>query len=217
MKINVQIEAHAFAGEALCDEYFDTGPQFALAGPDEMGPLSRWRNKTIVVDYIETSTVDEIRSKIEERIWEEPGKRARFFSFVADHERYFIIDPNASFVTLLSKYLDRKFTNQITVCFLVSYDAGGADPKNGPLRYYFHSHEGERHLPHVHVRDLNYEFEASISLTDGRVLAGKLPRKLEKMAKKQILANQKYYFDCWNTMTDGLRIDVDHHFGIIRY
>ena len=40
----------------------------------------------------------------------------------------------------------------------------------------------------VCVRTTDYEYEASISLENGEILAGELPQKLLKLAKKEIMS-----------------------------
>ena len=49
------------------------------------------------------------------------------------------------------------------------------------------------------------------------IIAGELPSKYAKMAKKKILSDQEYFYNCWNTMTDGLQVDINHHYGYIKY
>ena len=82
----------------------------------------------------------------------------------------------------------------------------------------FISHEsGSHNKPHVHVRDTQYRYNASVSLDDGEVIVGNLPKKLAKLAKKKVLSDQEFFYNCWNTMTDGLKVDINHHYKIIGY
>ena len=67
------------------------------------------------------------------------------------------------------------------------------------------------------MRDAGYEYEASIRISDGEIIAGTLPTKLANKAKDKILEDQDYLYHCWNTMTDGLKIDINHHYGYIEY
>lgn len=77
--------------------------------------------------------------------------------------------------------------------------------------------EESHNEPHVHVRDTGYEYEASLALKDGRILAGSFPRKLLKKAQRKLVEEQAYFLRCWNTQTDGLTVDINHHFGYIKY
>lgn len=118
---------------------------------------------------------------------------------------------------ILKKYLDPNNIGTITFSVLVSCDAGGV-AREGPLRYFVHSHEaGSHHEPHIHVRDNAYEHEASIRISDGEIIAGELPSKYAKMAKTKILSDQEFFYNCWNTLTDGLQVDINHHYGYIEY
>ena len=62
-----------------------------------------------------------------------------------------------------------------------------------------------------------YDYEASIDIQTGEVLAGNLPKKELKNAKKVILSDSKYFIECWNEMTDGLSIDINNHYGLTDY
>lgn len=35
-----------------------------------------------------------------------------------------------------------------------------------------------------------------------------------KRASKKIMDNQRYLMECWNKLTDGLRIDLNVYFGV---
>ena len=140
------------------------------------------------------------------------------FSFITNSERMYIGDPKTNFPFLLGKYLDQKHSNHITVCILVCCDAGAVGPREGELRYFFHSSEaGEHHEPHIHVQHTGHQFEASVKISDGEILAGELPGKFAKKAKKEILDHQQYYYECWNKLTDGLEVDVNHGRHLIQY
>ena len=41
-----------------------------------------------------------------------------------------------------------------------------------------------------------------------------LPTKVHKKAKEKIMGEQAFLLDCWNKRTDGLKVDVNQHFGI---
>lgn len=134
-----------------------------------------------------------------------------------DGERYYVSDIEHDFSTLKSKYLDPKSTGGIMVGVLVSCNAGDIGGVH-PLRFYVRSREaGNNHEAHVHVCDVGHQYEASVRISDGEVIAGKLSKKLAKLAKESILADQEYFYNCWNTMTDGLKVDINRHYGYIKY
>lgn len=82
------------------------------------------------------------------------------------------------------------------------------------IRYFMHAREGVRHnCPHVHV-DYRHESEASISVVDGTVLQGTLPKKVLKKAQTRILGEKAFLLECWNKYTDGLKVDINHYFGM---
>lgn len=76
------------------------------------------------------------------------------------------------------------------------------------------SREAGRHnLPHVHV-DYRHETSATVSLYDGEMIEGDIPKKVMKRVKGKVLDNQRYLMECWNKMTDGLCVNLNVHFGI---
>lgn len=68
--------------------------------------------------------------------------------------------------------------------------------------------EAKHHLPHVHVR---YQgMKASISIVDGRLLAGELPAKQLRMVQVWIDLHQEELLADWELATQGdelFRID----------
>lgn len=222
-EIKILIEAHAYDSDGLHDEYFDDSPGYGIAGPEVMEPLVPIRGTIMGVSFNEETTLGDIEKKIREYIWNDSDSSdivqhyARF-SFVVDNRRYEIADPTRSFVYILNKYLDVDSTGHITVCFLVSHVAGNVEPKNGPLKYSVHPREkGSHNEPHIHVEDKQHRYSAALLISDGSIIAGNLPPKYAKIAKNTILAQQDYYQKCWNTMTDGLKVDINHDFGIVAY
>lgn len=220
MKIRIKLDIHAYVQEQLCDEVFDDAPWYGINGPEIMGPLSKKRNHEMVFEYTEQTCLSEVVNAVKYEIWgdsKEGEMAGASYSFLVDNERYYIVDEAHNFVDILSKYVDPDQAGIITICVLMSCDAGGV-ASEGPLRYYVHSHEsGSHHEAHIHVRDNAYEYEASIRISDGEIIAGELPSKYAKMAKKKILSDQEYFYNCWNTMTDGLQVDINHHYGYIKY
>ena len=68
------------------------------------------------------------------------------------------------------------------------------------------------HLPHIHV-DYRHESSATVSLYDGEMIEGDIPKKVMKRVKAKVLNNKKYLMECWNKLTDGLRVDLNAYFG----
>ena len=221
-RLVVHIEAHSFAGEELHDEYFDDAPGYAIAGPLIMAPLVPVRGKDFEIFYEKSSTLGDIEYKIERLIWDPSLFEEHLFfgvrfCFVSGLERYSVDNPNQNFEYIKDKYLDTDHLDRIEVCFLISHTAGAVEPKQGPLRYYMHSREkGKHHQPHVHVYVKGQGGEASVMILTGKVV-GNIPPKYKKMASEQVLNNQRYYLECWNKLSDGLSVDINHALGLIGY
>ena len=112
------------------------------------------------------------------------------------------------------KELLERFNEENLNVFLVFSTLQGTIWKEGQLRYYMNSHEeGQHHTPHVHVISGDGN-TASINILNGEVLTGHLTRKHEKLAKEKVLDYQNYLVDCWNTMTDGLVVDINFGMGV---
>lgn len=220
MEIKIRLDIHAYAEEQLCDGCFDDPPFYGINGPEVMLPLSKRRNSQISFQYDENTSLIDFLATIKQAVWGADGVSELApaeYAFLFDGERFYINDERQNFMYLLSKYIDPNSTGTITVSILVSCDAGDVG-REGPLRFYVHSRESGRHSEaHIHVCDSGHQFEASIRISDGKIMAGKLPGKLAKLAKKKILSDQEYFYNCWNTMTDGLEVDINHHYGYIQY
>ena len=220
MRIKVKLEIHAYAKEKLCDGHFDNPPFYGINGPEIMAPLGSKRGQTMCIEYDDDTRVEDVMNAVKYEVWgcDGEGDGAPIsYSFLVGGERYYISDSELKFSELIPKYLDPSNTGTITVGILVSCNAGDVG-EAWPLRFYVRSHEsGSHHEAHVHVRDVGHQYEAVVRISDGEVIAGKLPRKLAKLAKESVLADQEYYYKCWNTMTDGLRVDINHHYGYIQY
>lgn len=218
MKVRLKIETHAYAEEQLCDEVLnpellDDIDSCGILEPEVILPLRRNHYCKLDFDYERNTKLREVVQFVLDKI----GSIDEYLevAFLYGEERYWIEDSTIEFQQVVDKYLDPLNTGEVKVAIFVSMDAGTVC-EEGQLRYFFNSHEAGRHnKPHVHVSDTSHE--ASISLFDGEVLAGELPKKLLKKARKKISEEQKYFVDCWNTLTDGLRVDVNHHFGYINY
>ena len=222
MKVNFQIEVHIYSDEALRDEcYLEPGAPFGTLSPYALIPLRRNRNCEFTFQYSDTTTIKEALRAILQRIeCDDPDileVNENSIHFTHNGERYWVQDKNANLANLIVKYLDPSQCGIVSVQILVSADAGAAACEEG-LRYFVHSHEAGKHNePHIHVRDTEHEYEVSLAISDGRVLAGTMPRKMLKKAQKKIAADKAYFYNCWSTMTDGLLPDINHHYGYIQY
>lgn len=220
MNIKIRLEIHAYAEEKLCDEFFDEPPFFGINGPEVMLPLSKKRGHIFHFEYNEETLVRDVMDTVKREIWgtSEGCELAPIsYSFLLGSERYYIYDDTRHFGDLVLKILDPSASGYLTVCILVSCDAGDVGSE-WPLRFYVHSKESGRHNEaHIHVCDVGHQYEASVRISDGEVIAGNLPKKLAKLAKEKILSDQNYFYNCWNTMTDGLKVDINHHYGYIQY
>ena len=220
MNVTVRLEIHAYAENALCDRVFDEPPFYGINGPKIMRPLSEKRGHIFCLKYDKDTHVGDIIDAVKQVVWGKDGEPAwspTLYSFLHNNERYYIINRSQNFDALLHKFLDPDRTGHITVCILVSCDAGDVGSE-WPLRFYVHSREsGSHNEAHIHVCDVGHRYEASVRISDGEIIAGALPRKLAKLAKKKILSDQEYFYNCWNTLTDGLKVDINHHYGYIQY
>lgn len=98
--------------------------------------------------------------------------------------------------------------------FLIYMNQAGSIWKKDGVEYYMNSKEsGSHHRAHVHI-DFRHKYEASIAIDNGDILAGELPDKILKIVRKRIEDKKEFLSDCWNTKTDGLKIDINHYFGI---
>lgn len=107
--------------------------------------------------------------------------------------------------------LCRRFhiSNTLQVYWIYSKYQGGIW-EEGQIQYYMRSHEsGSHHRAHVHV-NAGHKYDASVDILTGKVLEGKLG-KYEKKVIKKVSDNQKFLLQCWNDMTDGLKVDIDYH------
>ena len=218
LQIEIKLEIHVFGNERLNDDCYENGK--SIHGTKIISLLKEKRDSVFTFKYSESSTLGDILAATKKELGVDTTEFELYplsYSFLANGDRYYIEDEESMFQRVLQRYLKPNDKNEITVGVYLSNDAGAVGFA-APLRFYVNSHENGRHFkPHIHVCDVGYEYQASISIEDGEVIAGKLPRKLEKIAKKEILSKQEFYIDCWNTLTDGLRIDIDHHLGIIQY
>ncbi|MPM46233.1 hypothetical protein SDC9_92931 [bioreactor metagenome] len=220
MHINIKIEVHAYAEEKLCDECIDDAPFYGIIGPEIMLPLSKIRGQILTFEYDNQTTLNDLKNAIFFFVYGDTNVDDSLpisFSFLVGGERYYFGEDTAKLSFIVSKYLGTEHSGQIVVCLLVSCDAGDVATE-WPLRFFVHSREsGSHNDAHIHVCDTGHQYEASIRISDGKVIAGKLPSKFERLAKKRILSDQDYFYDCWNKKTDGLKVDINHHYEYIQY
>ena len=222
MEICFKIEVHFYLAEQLFDEILDDDfDSRGILGPELILPLRKNRNCTLQYQYTMATTIGEAIQAIIQRV--EGANTENYVvsddcvNFLHGTERYQIADTALNLRNLIEKYLDSHKTGNIRVQILNCADAGGICYEDG-IRYYMHSHEAGKHNePHVHVEDTGHNYEASIALSDGRILAGEFPRKLLKKAQKKIYEDNAYFFECWQAKTDGLIPDINHHYGYIKY
>lgn len=216
----VKIGAHTYAEEELCDAYFDF-PQTArsINPPEMMRPLRRIRNKFITVAVNDESTVEDFENSLNTSIWGYNWK-----SKVYGYELFYSVGScraeitvrDQSFKYILDKYLDPLRTGIISVAYYVSEDAGDVYAESN-LRFHMHSNEQGHNLPHVHVVDRNTFNECTICILDGKLLQGKFKKKDLKKAQQIIKEKEQFFINCWNAKTDGIKIDINHQLGYIKY
>ena len=203
-------------GVAICDYVYMRG----LNGIDDN---TFWENQRkhyrehmqFVFTFIPNprSTLVDVAEEIVKRIELDPQKVIEFrvpIYILENLELVEIEDPTIPLSTI-SKYYD--ISKALHIFFVLSNQASDIWVEDG-LRYYMHSKEAGRHnLPHIHV-DYKHECSATISLYDGKMVDGDMPRRVMKRASKKIMDNQRYLMECWNKLTDGLRIDLNVYFGV---
>lgn len=218
MQVKIVYDIHAFAEEKLRDDYFDRGT--CIHGPEIISLLNQKRGSYFILEFDDNTSLGDVISAIKCDLQVETEELRRMplrYGFLYNGERYFINDRLCHFSIVKQKYLAPNNEDHVTACILLSCDAGDVGYEY-PLRFYVHSREAGSHsIPHIHVRDVRHRHDASISIETGEVIVGKLPSKLAKIAKKEILSKQEYYIECWNTQTNGLNVDINHHLGIIKY
>lgn len=171
-------------------------------------------NLELFIEPKPDSTIKDIEKIIAEQIGFNWHKLLRFHKKVCvllDGE-FICIEHSAMQLSVLSKHYHLSET--LPVFWVFSNQAGEIWNEDG-LRYYMNSRESGRHNePHVHV-DYKHEDSVSICLHDGRVLDGNIPSKALRKARKKILDNKQFLLECWNKMTDGLKVDINQYFKII--
>lgn len=222
MNIIFDITIHVYAEECLRDEILDWNvADVGLFSFDTLLPLRRNRRFKMLYQYEASDTLFDVAHAIIERA-DDVSLEERLLCetdvhFLSNGLRYSIEDETALFSPLVEKHLDPENTGEIAVELLLCMDAG-CICREGNLRYYVNSHEQGRHNePHIHVSDKQHEYDASISILTTDIFAGYLPPKLYREARKTIVAKHEFFLNAWNTLTDGLKIDINRALGHIAY
>lgn len=134
----------------------------------------------------------------------------------------YLLDAPSAFHILTGKFLlgfekyDVKFSqisqfgisDVLNVCLVFS-TLQGEVLRKGQIYYYMPSHEGNRHnRPHVHVL-IEHSYEASVGIENLQILDGKIPQKYRRTIKTTIKEHQQFLLECWNSMTDGINVDIN--------
>ncbi len=78
------------------------------------------------------------------------------------------------------------------------YDIRGYVGNCNGIKFEIRTKETNHALPHVHAEYA--EFNISIEIATGKILAGNLPRKNEKMAVDWVLANKEKLLNEWSNI-----------------
>lgn len=91
--------------------------------------------------------------------------------------------------------------DKIEIFFSFFTEIGGRLLELKGMQFYMYSKEQGKHkLPHIHVKYQNQEVVISL---EGKILAGKIKEKMQKMAIDAILSDKESFLLKWNNMTDG--------------
>ena len=194
-----------------------TVPEFSHARgtseKEEMENFKTYAHSQFTFSYNESTSFDDLVK----RLFKEIGfKYDLAFDYgmlplnVLAQEKLILIENlSYNFETFIHKY---KIENVLEL-YLIYCNQAGSIWRDDGIEYYMNSKEsGSHYRAHVHV-DYKHECEASIALDNGEVLAGKIPSKALRIVRKRIEENKEFLAKCWNEMTDGLKIDLNHYFG----
>lgn len=221
MKVKINIETHAYAEEKLADEILDESlpddiQSCGILGPEIIVPLRRNRKCNLDFEYTEQTILRDVVYAVLVRL--DSLNHGVRVAFLKDGMRYWVDNWDANFKRVLTKHLDPYDTGEISVAAYVSLDAGTIEEEDG-IRYYMNSHEsGRHHEPHIHICDTSRQYEAVILIKSGDVISKcKFPPKLLKKAQRKVMDNQLFFLEQWNTLTDGIKVDINHYLGTIDY
>ena len=186
-----------------------------LAHGEEIGNIQKIlkRNSTINIDYFikEETTVRDIQNVICNRM-EEPVKEfcksLQWIYIKTDQDLICVEELDIRMLDLLKQF---NIKDELYLYMIFSAYQGDIW-RDEQIRYYMPSHEsGSHNNPHVHVI-INRDYSAAIDIRTGEILAGRIPSKYKKKIVEKIMTNQTFLFECWNNMTDGLKVDIDYRF-----
>lgn len=76
--------------------------------------------------------------------------------------------------------------------------------KKNAISFYVRSKESNHSIPHVHAKFGKHQI--SIAINDGKVLAGNLPNKNQKIAQKWVLDNKEKLLNDWKNLALSLKV-----------
>lgn len=130
-------------------------------------------------------------------------------SYLADLHRIIINGKSLLVLNLdakISQYV-KEYGNNISVFLMATRERGADIWRENGIRYYMHSNENTKHNePHIHVKF--GEYSASVRISDGKILAGELPKNKRKQIINRILCSKDELLFCWNTKTKGVKVEI---------
>ncbi len=122
-------------------------------------------------------------------------------------EKYILSIENEN---VLLKSLVERFNLTEIESYLVIFLGRGDFLRKGGFRFYFYSHEGNRHnRPHVHVETSDHREGTIDILTLEQNKGGKLKKHELSKIQKILKGKQIDLIKAWNLMTDGIHVDLD--------
>ncbi len=220
-EIRYTIEVVVYADNQECNDWLEVDTRYRHVIPEEvLQPLRALNGQSDLFSFNSHSTVSALINTIKEKMneWDLNDDFWKLLNWAfVNGDRYYIEDNSKNLLTVISKYNNYPDNKTLRLQCLISSDAGEVDNAEG-LEYYMYSHErGSHHYPHVHVNTTDHNHSAVIRIDNGEIISGKLPAKYRRKAKKRILNNKEHFYKCWNTKTDGIRVDINKHFGLIGY
>ena len=228
MIIHIYIEVHVYERERLHDSVLvPHSKTYGIVGKNIIAPLRKINGKEISITVKDDYSVGELWDCIEGIIYWGNNDSKETLAFVRNYnilEKYLVFDDIRYSVNddkkplrYCCQVMGRKDANHVKVQLLVSSDAGTVFEDSG-IRYYMNSKEaGSHNKPHVHVNVRNEE-EASFSILDGTQLAGGKIKPKDKKEIQNMIAEKRYeLLEYWNKHTDGLSVDLNQVWGLIKY
>ena len=220
-KLNCNIRVVVYEGNKECPELLELNSQnYSIIPPEVLDPLKILNGQTYSFSFCENATILTLTNSVKIRMSDiQPNYKYWDYLTWAIYyqDRYYLDDYSVNLSFILEKYFGFPKNDCIELQLLISANAGEIDNADG-LEYYMYSHEkGSHHWPHVHVNTTDHNHSAVIRIEDGELLDGKLPGKKLKIARERIKDNKRFFCICWNTKTDGIRIDINNHFNMIGY